>query len=584
MEIKEHVYHWSPTSINNICESGQLKLLEYANEILPDCYFVNTSTDCAATNGHLDILKWLFKHKPDIGCTNAAMDHAAANGHFEVVKYLHVNRKEGCTNYAMDHAAANGHLEIIKYLHENRDEGCTWYAIESAALLKDHKLSVDIFKFLIEHKRIEEISLKTIGNLGLSGNIQLFEYLYREKKLISNIHLGTLNSCCLNGNSEFLDHLLSNETLDFSFLNTKENFDDLENQNNKKLLSISACKSGHVNVLKVIHKHNMIIGDYLLDTVKDGQLDCVKWLFENGFNIHSTHAINNCQSLESVKYFHEITPFKCDKNLADHTANNPDILEFIFENDKPCSTDCAKNACKIGNLDSIKLIHRHYPLSIDIVSCYSNAAINGHLHILKYLESQGYKTSLSIDLLKKVVESGHFEILKYWEKTDLIGSNELPQIASLSLQYGQLEIYEYFKDYETDDIKKKFNSMLKSILTNDMELFNIFDLNEFVSLGYPLHRMFYDIPPNITEKLVKTFGIEIFKLDFMLNCEYRPHDSIKYILSLTKRDNLPIWYTSCCKRGHVHLMDYISTLYPDILDTEIRILYLNKLALLKFTN
>ncbi|KYQ90787.1 hypothetical protein DLAC_09426 [Tieghemostelium lacteum] len=502
LKRNEKLYHWSPHCIDLISTSNNLNLLIDISKILPDYYFGCNNMVKSATNGHLGILIWLHENKPDIGCTNAAMDHAAANGHFEVVKYLHVNRKEGCTNYAMDHAAANGHLEIIKYLHENRDEGCTSIAIESAALLKDHKLSVDIFKFLIEHKRIEEISLKTIGNLGLSGNIQLFEYLYREKKLISNIHLGTLNNCCLNGNSEFLDHLLSNETLDFSFLDTKENL---------SLLATIACQNAHLNILEVLDKHGKIPNIYLLDIVKNSQYDIVRWLFEKGYKEHSKYAMDNCRSLESVKYFHENSKVGCTKKLADCNFNNPEILSFLFDNRvEGCSTQCFRNACEYGCLESVHLIASKYPSAISYKK-YMESVKNGHLDIAKYLEkNKQVRFSQIISNLYEMLWSRRDEAIRYF-----FDNNEelVNQIRSHRNDYTTLLricIKNYMVstcDYLINKIEVNnciYGETIKSLYMEDIDNLDQL-LDEFnMQLGDQLPDLFY--------KSLEVGNIEIVKI------------------------------------------------------------------------
>nr|KAJ3422971.1 hypothetical protein HK105_005320 [Polyrhizophydium stewartii] len=87
----------------------------------------------ASRFGQLDVIKWLHERMPDGEWTPDVLDSAAAFGHLAVVSFLDKHRTEGATVKAMDNAAANGHVDVLAYLHKHRTEGCSEMALYDAA-------------------------------------------------------------------------------------------------------------------------------------------------------------------------------------------------------------------------------------------------------------------------------------------------------------------------------------------------------------------------------------------------------------------------------------------------------------------
>ncbi|KAL2912107.1 hypothetical protein HK105_208383 [Polyrhizophydium stewartii] len=117
----------------NATRCGSITMLEHLVDERKVVTLSHKHARFAAQFGQLDVLKWLHERMPDGSWSAEVMDCAAEYGHLSVVKWLHANRTEGSTTNAMDYAAWKGHLAVVKWLHANRTEGCTFRAMDSAA-------------------------------------------------------------------------------------------------------------------------------------------------------------------------------------------------------------------------------------------------------------------------------------------------------------------------------------------------------------------------------------------------------------------------------------------------------------------
>jgi len=117
---------WSPCTIGEAAEQGNLEMIKYCVENL--CRMDESACAGAALKGDIECLKYLHEEvKAPWAWTTAS--RAASNGHLHILEYL-VERKYGEYNvFACSDAAKNGHFDCLKYLHETAKAPWDSYAV-----------------------------------------------------------------------------------------------------------------------------------------------------------------------------------------------------------------------------------------------------------------------------------------------------------------------------------------------------------------------------------------------------------------------------------------------------------------------
>ncbi|KYQ90879.1 hypothetical protein DLAC_07750 [Tieghemostelium lacteum] len=583
----EDLYHWSPKHLHMLAEHGDLELLKIVDE-LPGLYYTSTLIDIASTKGHLDVVKWLHYNKA-IGCSNYAMDGAATNGHLEIVKFLHQNRSEGCTNVAMDAAAGNCHMDVVRFLHENRSEGCTTEAIDKCCANTDHDKALEMVSWLLDN-RCEKVSLRGIAGLGKSGNIKLFDFL-KQRKTFREVTLGLFVYSCAMGTDKFLDHVLSDKTLDLGFL--------ISSTQRQTVLAYKAAECNHLGVLKVLHKHFLLDPQMkILDKASRHGLEIVQWLFENGYNEHTKNAFNRVKDLETIKYFHEHSKVGCTKSLADSNYDNLEILKFIFSNrTEGCSKQCFMLCCEEGLLENVKLIAEKYPTAITN-HVYFSVAAGGHLPVFQWAEShfgKDYQFSQELldGVLMEMVSNGRLELFKYICENyknnpsfstgllDCNPSDKLAVLANASLINNHLEVYQYIKrDLHFDEDKMyPFYRIIEAIVKQEFDKVDEYTTNygKVGTVGKLSHtsvKKLYLVAAKIDNPSIMgllLMNLPYFDLDWstyegrepLIMClEFSYFDTVKLFLGKHSCEE-PIveeLFLQCCEMGQIQILDYLRSL------------------------
>jgi hypothetical protein len=112
----------------------------------------------------------------------------------------------------------------------------------------------------------------------------------------------------------------------------------------------------------------------------------------------------------------------------------------------------------------------------NFVSAAREAAINGHLNILKYfVKIKPCYYYLGNDIMDKITKNGHLKMLKYIDKNQYGGYTT--NIGKIAVEYGRLKIIKYFhekrmlykKDYLLNDaIKHGHISIVKYLHRNNL--------------------------------------------------------------------------------------------------------------------
>ena len=158
-----------------------------------------------------------------------------------------------------------------------------------------------------------------------------------------------------------------------------------------------AAAHGHLECFKYLHENGCPWeNETLLEAqnlaAEHGYLECLKYIHENGcpLNWQAAKSAATFGHLECLKYLHENG---CDKEWSSFTygftqrANNFECLKYLHNNRCPWDERVTEDAAFIGKLECLKYLHEN--------GCPWNeratrqAAGNGHLECLKYLHKNG---------------------------------------------------------------------------------------------------------------------------------------------------------------------------------------------------
>lgn len=268
---------------------GRLDIIKYLYESMDLDHETYDIIMCsAASNGHIDIIKYLHQNNIFVQLDNS-MTCACSSGHIDIVKYLY---ECGASHrQVLYYAAYHGHLNVVQYLCENgydmNSDPSDYIAIAC------HNKDFDMVKYMVGYgAKITEFAVTEAIRIG---DVQIVKYLY-------------------------------------------ENADDF-NKFSKRPLYLAAGNN-KVDVIK--YQHNIGIDIYYDDILRDacffGSYDVVKYLCENGVDIH---AHNNGALVTAIERNHlNIVIYLCE-NGADINSNNGKALVC---------------ACTKGNLFIVKYL------------------------------------------------------------------------------------------------------------------------------------------------------------------------------------------------------------------------------------
>ena len=258
---------------------GQLNALKYIVGIED---FFCIAYNGAATGGHLNIIKWLIDnghHYPEeisgfnygVGrggnvqilelllekwetCGGSLTDGASEGGHLNFLKQLESKKMLDITNNTVICAARGGNIQVMKYLLE---KGAKLDAKSLQTAIDNGQL--EMAKWMLENGcSLENISIKTAAG---KGYLKIVKWALENRcKYEANAALSAVNS----GQLRVVEYLHTN-----GFELHEKCF-------------IVALEIGHLNIVQYLSK-TMKFPENAFDlAVKSGDLDVVKWLYENG--------------------------------------------------------------------------------------------------------------------------------------------------------------------------------------------------------------------------------------------------------------------------------------------------------------
>ena len=474
-------------------EKNYLSLIKYLDQ--QGCKWNAYAFYCAAKAGNLKILTYLYKNNKNTNIgknyewdtwNNMTLIAASLHGHLDCLKYAHEN---GCkwNGTPFEGAISEQYIFIYditynKYLENSRtyisqnNFNCYFNTSCAYSAYNNH---MDCFTYALENNcpitEVVSICLANHGNL-------------KEIKMIHNkgclFHHWTLSAAIHSKNIELVKYLIQNKH------NTRRNqgFGDPFNSSIGNLECLTYTYSQGYNLTKKCTQHAAFTG----------QLDCIKYLRNNGLSFQDLDLLaccvpkNNPKIFECFKYLYEqgCSTHKeiCDRAIA---FNDFDMIKYIHKYicSLPVESRCTTEYClhtpwtestvnvaaANGNLQIMKYLHKHMekPIKWTPTTCKRAVTFN-NLEMLKYLhENECQWDKKTIEL---AVEFRNLECLQY----AIENKCEIPEDLCRHLEKGEwmnVWIYNstvqsfdnpifstkyqkpYNKKYTNKDIKKYLNSL-----------------------------------------------------------------------------------------------------------------------------
>jgi hypothetical protein len=177
----------------------------------------------------------------------------------------------------------------------------------------------------------------------------------------------------------------------------------------------------------------------VLETIRQGHLDCLKYCIKNGFPKPST-ATKIAASYGHLAILRHLTEsdFVLHEETAIVAAENGHLscLKYCSTEGYPKSKNVSLAAAKNGHLNCLKhCTDKNYPRSEYAVTY---AEINGHMSCVRYCRSDGYLDSERVMLT--AAKNGDLKELKYFVSKRL---EKHPQTTLMAAKHGHLDVLEY---------------------------------------------------------------------------------------------------------------------------------------------
>jgi ankyrin repeat protein len=223
-------------AIQIACKNGQLEILKYLFNTLPQNYNINnydvdrlctspSPLDYAVKAGNIEIVKFLIESEnltPKLDL-ETALYCAVHNSQETIVKYLVEIKGQLVSDQEIIEACRNGNTEIFECLltkynqqHDNpnlstKNPKLVTPTLKLSELLEDCDTSKNpkMLRYLIEKYQIKPIPPQVIAKVIKRNNIDLFKYLVEEKNIkIDQTTIGAAIEASLSSGNDLLKYLL----------------------------------------------------------------------------------------------------------------------------------------------------------------------------------------------------------------------------------------------------------------------------------------------------------------------------------------------------------------------------------------
>lgn len=282
----------------------------------------------AMKEGAVEIVKVLCEDGLKMKPTSCRM--AAANGHLECLRYAHEQGSPWHTETCSG-AAQGGNLQCLKYAHENN---CPWDVVTTNNAAS--KCHLDCLKYAKEHGC--PCDVQTCRVAAREGALACLQYLHE-----SGVEWDSL-VCEYAAKSGHLRCLIYAHEHRCPWTNTT---------------CEAAARYGHLECLQYAFQQGCPLGTAACETVVHNNVHCLRYIF-----VVSPHSIGHASAREAARH------------------GQLECLKFLHENGCAWQSDTTLMAARYGHLQCLKYAHENgcawHP------ELRTEAAHNGHLDCLDY--------------------------------------------------------------------------------------------------------------------------------------------------------------------------------------------------------
>ena len=223
----------------------------------------------------------------------------------------------------------------------------------------------------------------------------------------------------------------------------------------------TAALEGHLECLMYLHKSEIGGEPYnygeIFDYAAIGcHLNCLKFIYKNGYSINNDILEKVVKNIECLKYFYK-KGFKWTEYVCREIVKYGNLKCLIYARENGCHWKTVTNSFNVKNIfpqteykieqTEILLAVKNNRLDI-LIYLYENncpkdelaltyAAMNGHLEILEYLHKKG--CPWDEDACKYAAVNGHLECLKYLHENGCEWDQTTTAFAARNGQYKCLK-------------------------------------------------------------------------------------------------------------------------------------------------
>lgn len=429
VDIGTNIDFKEPELLNDAAERGYLDIVKYLfdNGAVVDSLY-DRSLRLAATNNHLDVVKYLVEKGTNVNHHNCiALSNAITLDNVDVVKYL-VKNGADLDLYGpgfLNSASSSGHLDIVKVLVEN---GVNKKSYNKAFLSACKKGHLNVVRYLVENGA----DIHVDNDFGLNyaannGHLDLVKYLIDKGITMNN---DALVNASASGNLEIFKYLVKHGG-------------DIHGKNDQCL--IVAATTIRLDILKYLigkgvddnSKSRAMIG-----ATKNGRIESVKYLVENGADIH----FHDDEALFLSVYY-----------------NNLDITEYLVENGaniKGKINLLIPIAAKNGYIDMIGYLMDIEPVKQNIKDqALVIASLNSNVDIVKCLVENGANVNTHDgEALLNAIKLRKFTMVKYLVENGIDVNTQDGKALQISIEDNDQSVVKYLVENGAD--LKNVNSLI----------------------------------------------------------------------------------------------------------------------------
>lgn len=229
---------------------GHLSIVQYFYHHKPGMSFA-FSTKLALDAKHIDIVQWLCDQDPQL-CT-IALHAAIDNADFCMMDYLFQKITKPNTKVVAKHAFLSGKIEVVKYLHQH--QGLNLFANSKYLSKKNYLLAIkkskdniEILEYLNANGLVQRLSSREIIVAAISSrNVEVVKFFEKETKYFQNDVAFAWKFATSSGRFEIVRYLHTRFGI---------NIHDAHDATLRL-----AAKNGHLDIVRYLYENGVDISD-----------------------------------------------------------------------------------------------------------------------------------------------------------------------------------------------------------------------------------------------------------------------------------------------------------------------------------